>query len=247
MEWDNIEVILVNPKYPENIGAVCRAMKTMGISTLSIVKNTAADKIIDNFDKIRILAVHATDIAEKARYFNTLQEAIKETTFVAGISRRRGKKRKYFALTPEELADKIHSNPGQRVALVFGNEETGLTENELSACHVLVNIPSSPDFPSLNLSHAVQIITYIISREYLGKLLPGYRPVSGDTLEHLVSVITQSLHNIGFFTMVNDNDLGIFFRDILARSGLTIREVKRLEKVFRKISGMIADKGVGIE
>jgi len=241
MKLDNIGVILVNPKYPENIGSVCRAMKTMGLRTLSIVNHPKPD-----WERIKVLAVHAYDIAEKAKHFATLNEATKEYSLIAGISRRRGKKRKCFALSPEELAQKINQNPAHRVALVFGNEESGLSESDLAACHLLVKIPTSPEFPSLNLSHAVQIITYIIFRDCAKTINRGFTPISDEHLAKVVAVINQSLENIGFFPVDSSTDPGLFFRDVLARAGMSVSEAKRLEIVFRKISGMVSNKGIDV-
>ncbi|MBN2533050.1 MAG: TrmJ/YjtD family RNA methyltransferase [Spirochaetales bacterium] len=236
--FDKIQVILVHPRSSRNIGAVCRAMKTMNIHTLSIIKGGTIDPV-----EVKHLAVHAYDIFEKATVYDNLEDALPDVSLIAGISRRRGKKRKYFAITPEELAEKIAQNSG-KTALVFGNEESGLTEKELSYCHLAVKIPSSPLFPSLNLSHAVQIITYQVFRALSKSAFPLYTPINHAQLTSLTGIIIKSLKNIGFFSRGDPEELSLFFKDILGRSQLSGREARRLEVIFRKISGLIAKKGI---
>ncbi|MQY76428.1 MAG: TrmJ/YjtD family RNA methyltransferase [Spirochaeta sp.] len=236
-----IRIVLVNPKESSNVGAVCRSMKTMGINSLYLVGARHLE-----LAQARILAVHARDLLEKAVFCSTLKEALENTSFAAGISRRKGKRRKYFALSPETLAEHIATHSPGLTALVFGNEESGLSHNDLSRCHTAVSIPSSPDFPSLNLSHAVQIITYHLFRRLSPLSPPEFTAINSNQLEFLVDIITESLKNIGFFTQVGDEDLARFFRDILARAGLSGREAKRMEIVFRKISGLAAQKGTNL-
>jgi tRNA/rRNA methyltransferase len=130
------------------------------------------------------------------------------------------------------------------VAVLFGNEETGLTDEELSLCHLAVTIPASPQFPSLNLSHAVQVVCYAIFRARSEGRPTPFSPVSVAELDALVSVITRSLKRIGFFHLVGPAQMGVFFKDILGRAGLSVNEAKRLGLTFRKIAGLITKKGI---
>jgi TrmH family RNA methyltransferase len=239
---DNIRIVLVNPLDSKNVGALCRAMKTMGIGALTVVREPGAPAL--DVEQAAVLAVHAGDVLANRRTCTSLKEALAGTSLAAGITRRRGKRRKSFALTPEELAERVAGLGGGETALVFGNEASGLDDRDLALCQVAVRIPSSPHFPSLNLSHAVQIITYSLYRTL--SVSPGtlYRPITREQLETLVDIILASLRNIGFFTQVGDEDMGIFFRDILARAALSGSESRRLERVFRKISGLVARRGV---
>lgn len=237
-----IRIVLVEPRGSSNVGAVCRAMKTMGINALYIVGSHHCL----NLGQAEIVAVHASDLLKKAVFCDTLKEALENTSFTAGITRRKGKKRKYYSLSPETLAEHIATHSPGVTALVFGNEESGLSDHELSCCHSAVSIPSSPDFPSLNLSHAVQIITYHLFRRLSPLSPPEFTAINATQLEFLVDIIAESLKNIGFFTQVGDEDLAKFFRDILARAALSGREAKRLEIVFRKISGLAARKGINL-
>jgi len=242
----NIRIVLVRPKENKNIGSVCRAMKTMGFGTLYIVGNENIDR-----SETAITAVHAVDVLDGAVRCETLEEAVRDSVLVAGISRRRGKWRKYFALTPEQLAERVAAIQKGTCALVFGNEASGLDARDLSQCHIAVRIPSSPQFPSLNLSHAVQIITYQMYRR-LSKTgeAETFLPISSKHLDSLVSLMIASLTNIGFFTQGDPREMSVFLRDIFARAALEQREADRLAGIFEKISGLIARSGIersGIE
>ena len=232
-ERRDVRIVLVRPRDPRNVGAAARAMKCMGITSLAIVP----DGLIDPRQALT-LAHYASDVLENATVHPDLRDAVQDAVLVAGTTRRRGKNRKYFTLFPEQLAERIASIRKGTVAVVFGNEETGLTDEELAACHLAVTIPASPEFPSLNLSHAVQVVSYEIFRaETAGRLTP-FSPVSAQAIEELVTVITGSLKNIGFFTQVGPEQMAVFFKDILARAGLSVNEARRLGVTFRKIEGL---------
>ena len=132
----------------------------------------------------------------------------------AGTTRRRGKKRGILLL-PEEFAiqaDSITQSSG-KVAIVFGNERTGLTDEQLDECTLGVTIPSSDEFGSLNLSHAVQIDT-------------------------TVQTIANSLQKIGFFSLAGRTDMEEFWRNLLSRSSMTESEAQYIEKIFTKAAGL---------
>jgi tRNA/rRNA methyltransferase len=130
------------------------------------------------------------------------------------------------------------------VAVLFGNEDSGLTDEELSLCDLAVTIPAAPELPSLNLSHAVQVICYEIYRAGNAPHLTPFAPVDRAAIDELVGVITGSLQRIGFFTIVEPDQMGVFWKDILSRAGLSVNEAKRVGVVFRKIAGLIAKKGI---
>jgi tRNA/rRNA methyltransferase len=188
--------------------------------------------------RARVLAHYASDVLENARVCTDLREAIGDAVLVAGTTRRRGRNRKYFSVFPEQLAATIAATAGGTVAVLFGNEETGLTDEELALCNLAVSIPASPEFPSLNLSHAVQVICYEIFRARTRTRLTPFRPIGANAVEELVGVITESLRSIGFFTQVTPRQMAVFFKDILARAGLSVSEARRLGVIFRKIAGL---------
>ena len=238
MNLSNVVIILCRPEESRNVGAVCRAMANNGLKNLRIVGKK------EDFDeeRVRILAIHAASIWENALFFNSITEAASDCTIVAGTTRRRGKKRGKLLL-PEEFADTADGiSVDGKVAVVFGNERTGLEEEELDECTMGVTIPSSDEFGSLNLSHAVQIISYHIFRKSLedkNKLSRGSLPVSLERLGKTVGEITDSLQKIGFFKLAGRPDMEKFWRDILSRAALSESEAKYIEKVFNKAAGLI--------
>ncbi|MBR0101704.1 MAG: RNA methyltransferase [Treponema sp.] len=237
MNLSNVVVILSRPEESRNVGAVCRAMANNSLKTLRIVGKKS------DFDeaRVRILAIHAASIWENAQFFDSITEAAKDCTIIAGTTRRRGKKRGKLLL-PEEFADTADqiSSDG-KIAIVFGNERTGLEEEELDECTMGVTIPSSEEFGSLNLSHAVQIISYQIFRKSLegkNKASRGYTPVSLERLGKTVTEIADNLQKIGFFKVTGRPDMEKFWTDVLSRAALSESEAQYIEKIFDKAAGL---------
>ncbi|MBQ3670445.1 MAG: RNA methyltransferase [Treponema sp.] len=236
MNLKNIVVVLVRPDESRNVGAVCRAMANNGISRLRIVgKRTDYDD-----ERVRILAIHAVGIWEQAFFFDSITDAVKDCVIAAGTTRRRGKKRGKLLL-PEEFAETCgmttDGGDGALVAAVFGNERTGLTEEELDECTMGVTIPSDEAFGSLNLSHAVQVICYEIFRN-ARPLSPGTVPVTLGRLEKTVSAISDNLQKIGFFSLAGREDMEKFWRDVLSRANVSEGEAQYIEKTFSKMGGL---------
>lgn len=237
MNLSNVVVILSRPEESRNVGAVCRAMANNSLKTLRIVgKKSDFDE-----ERVRILAIHAASIWENAQFFDSITEAAKDCTIIAGTTRRRGKKRGKLLL-PEEFADTADqiSSDG-KIAIVFGNERTGLEEEELDECTLGVTIPSSEEFGSLNLSHAVQIISYQIFRKSLegkNKASRGYTPVSLERLGKTVTEIADNLQKIGFFKVTGRPDMEKFWTDVLSRAALSESEAQYIEKIFDKAAGL---------
>jgi TrmH family RNA methyltransferase len=151
-----ISVILVNPKYSGNVGSIARVMMNFGFEELRIV----GDKNIIN-NEAYMMAVHAREILDNAKFYKTFDEAIEDLDFVIATSGARGGDRnlKRVPITPKELADKILEVKGN-VGIVFGREDDGLRNDEIDKCDLLVSIPTSEKYPIMNLSHAVAVILY---------------------------------------------------------------------------------------
>jgi tRNA/rRNA methyltransferase len=132
-------------------------------------------------------------------------------------------------------ADSTHT--GGKVAVVFGNERTGLTDEEIDECSMGVTIPSSEEFGSLNLSHAVQIMCYHLFRSDK-KVSPGYIPITQDRLAKTVRIITDDLKKIGFFTITGQPEMEQYWKAILSRASLSESEAQYIEKVFNKAAGL---------
>lgn len=153
-----IRVVLVGTSHPGNIGGVARAMKNMGLSDLRLV----APRAQFPHPEAEFRASGATDILEAVQVHTSLEEALTDCTLVAGTSAR-SRNLPWPLLNPRELAGRLHEElrqPEHRLALVFGREDRGLSNDELQLCHLHVHIPTNPDFSSLNLAAAVQVLSY---------------------------------------------------------------------------------------
>jgi tRNA/rRNA methyltransferase/tRNA (cytidine32/uridine32-2'-O)-methyltransferase len=233
MVLSEIVIILCRVTEPGNVGAVCRAMKNMGLSRLRIA-GTARESLDD--EVIRARAVHAADIWEGAAFFDTLAAAAADCSLLIGTTRRRGRRRKQASMAPRELAAWLRDKPGPG-ALVFGNERTGLEDGELDLCHIASHIPVSGAFPSLNLSHAAQIYAYelFLALENGAAGVKGaWVPLTHGKAAELAASITGTLASLGFYRYPVREIQERFLRDLICRAGLTAREGKYLGDIFAK-------------
>ncbi|MBB6481484.1 RNA methyltransferase [Spirochaeta isovalerica] len=228
---DRIKIVLCRPEGGRNVGSICRTMENMGLSRLAIVGDISEL----NLKEVKGMAIHAGHIFDTAEFCTSLPEALNHTIMAAGITRRRGNRRKSFSYLPEELAEKASMTGEGTIALVFGNEQNGLNGSELAACTTACHIPSSPINPSLNLAQAVQVLAYVFyrqSEEKVGRFIP----VELDAVDRLTGTIIDTLEGIGYFDKPDRFDTRAYFRDILSRATLSPREARHMEKVFRKIA-----------
>ncbi len=237
MKLANIVIVLDHPDESRNIGAACRAMANNDICELRIV-----GKIEDyDIEHIHVLAIHAGSIFDNAKFYDSIKDATSDCTICAGTTRRFGKKRGKLLL-PEEFSALVKDKTeNSKVAIIFGNERTGLTDEQLDQCNLGVKIPSSENFGSLNLSHAVQIISYQMFRENLTEQYGeyhGYTPLTLERVDQTVKIITDNMKKIGFFKMPGREDMENFWRSVLSRASLSESEAKYLEKTFDKMSGL---------
>ena len=243
MKLSNVIIVLSRPEEPGNIGAVCRAMKNMGLSQLRLVEYAGGGQ---DDAVIRARAVHAADIWDAATTYRDLETAIADCPLVIGTTRRTGRRRKAASLSPSEAAAWIAEHPGPG-ALVFGNERTGLEDRELKLCNLASCIPSNAEFPSLNLSHAVQVYAYEIYKtlRFPENELPGVRrwiPMPQAELAPLVESITNSLESLGFYKQPGREEQAQFFQDMLSRAGVSRWEGNYLAGIFAK-AARLARKG----
>ncbi len=165
--FSNIRIVLVNTSHPGNIGAAARAMKTMGLTRLYLV-----DPQQYPCAEATARASGADDVLAAARVCDTLEEAVAECGLVVATSARE-RRLEYPSLSPDECALKLLSEAsGNEVALVFGRERTGLTNEELDHCHYLTNIPSNPEYSSLNLAAAIQVLCYELRKASIRDDIP---------------------------------------------------------------------------
>jgi len=148
-------VVLINTSHPGNIGATARAMKNMGLATLCLVEPKQYPSA-----EATARASGADDLLASAQCVATLDEAVADCALVIGASAR-SRTLAIPMLNPHSCAELVHQQPDvERVAILFGRERSGLTNEELDRCHHLVQIPTDPDYPSLNIAAAVQVIAY---------------------------------------------------------------------------------------
>ena len=155
---DNCRVILVNTTHPGNVGSAARAMKTMGLSELYLVSTNT--EIIDDYAVAR--ASGADDILLNATIVETLQEAIVDCHYLLGTSARE-RTLSSTVITPKEAAYKAinqHASKNYKIGILFGQERMGLTNEELAICHQQILIATNPEYSSLNIASAVQLICY---------------------------------------------------------------------------------------
>ncbi|MGP1458446.1 MAG: RNA methyltransferase [Treponema sp.] len=240
MDLSKIYVVLDHPGECRNIGAACRAMANNDITHLRIV----GKKEDYDAEKVHVLAIHASHIYDNAEFFDSIKNATADCALAAGTTRRRGKKRKGKLLLPEEFAENAavitgDAVSGAKIAVVFGNERTGLTDEQLEVCTMGVMIPSSASFASLNLSHAVQIVCYHLFRANTGKIA-GYTPLPLSRIDKTVTSITDNLQKIGFFSIAGRHEMQLFWRSLLSRAALSESEAQYIEKIFTKAAGLAA-------
>ena len=155
-----ISFLLVEPAVPENVGAAARAMKTMGFVDLILVN--PCDYLSG---PSQWLAHGSTEILEKARVFRSLKEALSEFDLVIGTTaKRRSVKSDYYYLTELPALLEIKGNVVNKTVIVFGREESGLSNDELKLCDLVTTVPMSTAFPSLNLSQAVMLYAWELSK-----------------------------------------------------------------------------------
>ena len=154
-----IHFILVEPAVPENVGAAARAIKNMGFSSLRLV-NTKAH--LD--EKASWLAHASNEILENAQEFNSLKEATADIDWIIGTSaKKRRVNEDYYPSDKINELIKVKANSIKNIAIVFGREESGLTNDELKLCDIVTSVPMKTTYPSLNLAQSVMIYAYTLS------------------------------------------------------------------------------------
>ncbi len=231
MPLATIRIVLVGTSHPGNIGAAARAMKNMGLAQLSLV----APEIFPSAEATA-RASGADDVLQRAQIFSTLDEAVADCGLVLGCSARR-RHLDWPQLDPREAAARAVTEASTvPVALVFGRERTGLTNEELDRCHYLVHIPTQADFSSLNLAAAVQVLSYELRMAALvpEALSPSSRnpPASHQQLEGLYQHFYQALVELEFIDPTNPRLLMRRLRRLFNRTRLETLEVNILRGIL---------------
>ncbi|MDE1460516.1 tRNA (cytosine(32)/uridine(32)-2'-O)-methyltransferase TrmJ [Spartinivicinus poritis] len=235
---DNIRVVLVNTSHPGNIGAVARAMKTMGLSDLRLVE---PDQFPHPYATSR--SAGAEDLLNQACVVDTLQEAVADCQLVIGTSARE-RKIPWPLINPRECAELAGqtSRSNKKVAVVFGREDRGLTNDELALCNYHVNIPACEGYSSLNLGAAVQVIAYELRMNQLEQqpektsLSAGHEhtfpEASHKEVERFLAHFEELLTQIEFLDPSNPGVVMTRFRRLFQRAMLDSKEVNMLRGVL---------------
>ncbi|HEX6833822.1 MAG TPA: RNA methyltransferase [Rudaea sp.] len=224
--------VLVRTSHPGNIGASARAIRTMGQRRLTLV----APHKFPHADATA-MAANAEHVLAEARVVPTLVEAVADCTLVLGCTaRRRGVALE--ELSPREAATRALAATG-RVAIVFGNERTGLENDELHLCHAAVHIPSDPECPSLNLAQAVQVLAYELRLAQLAQAgaTPGETakidpPASAAQMEYFFTHLDQVLIDVDFHKGRSPKTIMQRLRRLFLRAQMDEREVRILRGIF---------------
>lgn len=251
--FDDIRVVLVNTSHPGNIGGAARAMKNMGLSQLVLVD---PERFPDPEASSR--ASGADDILANARVVATLEEALADCLLVLGTSAR-DRRIPWPVVDPREAADKVldqlESPAGGPVALVFGREHSGLTSEELQRCRYHVHIPSDPDFSSLNLAAAVQVLSYELRMQSLGRqglsttfAKPAAEeepPVTAEQMELFYQHLEQVMVEIGFLDPRQPKKLMSRLRRLYERGQPNQVEMNILRGILTETQKAIGVKAAG--
>ena len=248
--------VLLAPSHAGNIGSVVRAMKTMGLDDLVVVNPAVAD--FSNHPQARALASGATDLLAKARRAASLAEAVADCQLVVAVS---AAPREFGPLprTPAEVAAEaiglLQAGQVSRVAMVFGTERTGLLISEMQMCQALVSIPANPDYSSLNLSQAAQIIAFSLRQQLLLSSVAAARDAAGvgpaqtapaeplarhADVERLHGHIERALVAIGYLDPAEPKRLLPRLRRLFSRTRLEPAEVDLLHGICRQMEKVAA-------
>ena len=196
MDLDNVHIVLVETSHPGNIGAAARAMKTMGLSSLRLVRPKHFPSA-----EASARASSASDVLAAAQVCGTLDEALADCGRVLGASARMRSLPWPLVDAREGAAIAAEAAVSTPVAVVFGRERSGLSNEELERCHQLVNIPANPEYSSLNLAASVQVMAYELRMAGDVPPLPSDDdsvPATGAEMEGMYSHLEQTMLQIGF-------------------------------------------------
>ncbi len=226
---DNIRIVLVEPQVPGNVGAAARAVKSMGITRLVLVRPW-----FQNHPQAKYMAHGSEDILDNTVIVDDLEEAVAGSVLTVGTTQRIRHNMPF--LNPRQASGEIiGSSLAGTVSILFGREDKGLTNEELRGCQVLVRIPSSEAQPSLNLSHAVMVIAYeIFSAVFSGdELTLDFATSEG--LDCMYNHLKKSLTTLGLKQWNNGDNYMKSLRRVFSRTKMERRDVSAIHKLCSEI------------
>jgi tRNA/rRNA methyltransferase len=239
---DRVAVVLFRPQLAENIGAVARAACNMGLNRLVAVQ--AQD--LDRDRMARVATGPAAQLLTRMEVHDDLALALSPFQYIVGTTARLGGVRNdYFS--PREMAARlVDISAANDVALLFGPENWGLTNDELPFCHALVTIPTA-DCSSLNLAQAVMVMAYELFTARSPKPHPGPRLANSRELESMYAMLKDSLVKINFISHQNPEHWMFNVRRLFARHGLRAREAQVIKGICRQIDWYVGKRLEGLK
>lgn len=238
---DSIRIVLSHPQHPGNIGACARAMKTMGLSDLRLVNPREYPS-----EEANMRARGGLEVLHNARLHSSLAEAIGDCELVIGTSARE-RFLDYSVLNPREMASRIAQEAfGRPVAIVFGRENNGLDNDELSRCHFHVMVPANPEYSSLNIGSAVQIMAYELRMQSLIDNPANSAPIeraSAEQLDQFFVHLEAVLKQIEFLKPTASTQLMPKFRRLYLRANPSTEEINILRGVLRATRESLEKQG----
>ncbi|GAB2792312.1 tRNA (cytosine(32)/uridine(32)-2'-O)-methyltransferase TrmJ [Halomonas shantousis] len=242
---DRIRIVLIGTSHPGNIGGAARAMQNMGLTDLALVAPRCTPRSPEAYSR----ASGADALVDQAREYTHLEEAVADCTMVVGASAR-SRHLPWPMLTPRELGERLPAElvpDNARIALVFGREDTGLSNAELQRCHQHVHIPTNPDFSSLNLAAAVQVLAYECRQAWLADCRDDASsypfgvewdnpPASHEDLERFFAHLERTLIEIDFHDPANPRQLMSRLRRLFLRSRLDSMEMNILRGILTAVN-----------
>lgn len=227
---DNIFILLLYPKRSGNVGSIARVMKNFSLKNLRVVSNR---NILKTFETKK-MAVHAYDVIEKAQNYITLSEAISDLSVVVGATGKFHKDAPTL-IDVDFFSDFLSLAEKNKVGILFGPEDRGLSNEELAMCSYTITLPTNPNYPSLNLSHAVGIIAWeIFKRIDLERPRKVRRIVTKDNMERLYNMMEDVYTEIGFLDKINPARIMKALRSLYDRIEITDRELRILLGILKQ-------------
>jgi len=242
MNLDKIRIVLVEPSHPGNIGGAARAMKNMGIKRLVLVKPKRFPS-----DEAHARASGADDLLQHAQIVDSLEQALEGCNYVCGTTTR-DRSIDWPTLDPRQFSNTvIDQYSDTETALVFGRESGGLTNAELDRCNVRVAIPANPDFSSLNLVSAVQVLCYELRFASLSRLTEegvqrppsGDHPVGAEDMERFYEHLEQVLIELEFLNPAHPKKLMRRLKRLFNRASPVENEMNILRGILTAVQSSI--------
>lgn len=234
----NLHIVLIEPKNPGNIGATVRAMKNMGVPNLRLVNPVSYREVVEQ----KKMGYRSQEIIESSKTYPNLKEAVADISTVILATSKKGKWKRDF-LSPETVAETVVARQKkEKVAIVFGREDSGVTIDESQLANYYVHIPSAVDYPSLNLSQAVMVILYEVYKRYLDGSRPAFFPKMSSRKNFVR--LHENIWDLMSSLNMREDEYGLFYRSLkraLNRTHWTNGDIAVFDRMVKQVRWFIQD------